>query len=470
MSRSAPNSIATIDQFISSVGAVKTASDGSTPKSEPGSIGGETTHPVKKVDDRLKDVKTGDRFSENTKDVNEDQGAPGVQKAPEASTKSAASIFGVAAGFAKKAEGGAVSTPGSAADDHKAVTTTVSATGEDPSNETNSAKAGKEDKEQGGMGGTSHPASTENDQLDGHKYASDTPLEKLAGDMQKIGNNLLAAIHHTYTNQGQQPPVQTKQAAAANPQQHQQPISDPNLAFFAGHELAGLISGNFDKRAADEMVHNTLTGVIKQASDDADLFITYASNFLKRAEGEEEAGGGGGEEAAGGGGDPMAAAGGGGGGGGGGGEEEMMAALGGGAGGGDPSGGAGGGDPMAAAGGGGDEAAQLAQILEQLGVTPEELEQALQQQGMGGGGGDPSGGMGGMGGGGAGGMGGGDPMAAMAGGAGGGGGGAPGGGMPGMETQANAGGGKRNANANTIKQAEVRNYIQEIVSRSRARK
>jgi hypothetical protein len=450
MTRSTGSSVATIDQFLQQVGHVKTAgSDGTTPKSEPGSIGGETSHPVKKVDDRLQDVKKGERFTENTADVNEDQGAAGVQKAPEATAKSAAAtIFGLASKFAKKAEGGAVSTPGSAADDHISTTTTVSATGEDPKNETNSAKAGKEDKAQGGRGGTTHPASTENDSLDGHKYASDTPLEKLAADMEKIGNSLLAGLHSVYENAGRQAPQATKTAAA----QVGSGNGSSHVALQAGHELAGLVNGTFDKRAADAMVHRALTETIKQASDDADLFIEYAHSFFKQAEGEAEdpAAGGGGEDpmaamgGGGGGGDPMAAMGGGGEGGGGGDPGAMLGALGGGEGAGDPMAGGGGGE------GGDAEAQQLAAVLEQLGVTPEELQAAMEAEAAGGGGG------------------GGDPMA-------GGGGGAPpmgGGGAPpmgGMETQANAGGRKTNLLPKTAA-AEMGNYIRELAARTRGRK
>lgn len=447
MTRSTGSSVATIDQFLQQVGHVKQAD---APKSEAGSIGGETSHPVKNVDDRLKEVPKGERFKENTTDVNEDQGAAGVQKAPEAKT-AAASIFGLASKFAKKAEGGAVSTPGSAADDHISTTTTVSATGEDPKNETNSAKAGKEDKAQGGRGGTTHPASTENDSLDGHKYAADTPLEKLASDMEKIGNSLLAGLHSVYENSGRQAPQATKQAAA-----QVGTGGSSHVALQAGHELAGLVNGTFDKRAADAMVRTALTETIKQASDDADLFIEYAHSFFKQAEGEAE------DPAAGGGGDPMAAMGGGGAPPGG----DPMAAMGGGAegGGGDPGamlgalgGGEGAGDPMAGGGGGGGEggdaeAQQLAAVLEQLGVTPEELQAAMEAEAAGGGGGAPPGGDP-MGGGGA------PPM--------GGGGAPPGGG--GMETQANAGGRKTNLLPKTAA-AEMGNYIRELVSRTRGRK
>lgn len=433
MTKNAGQSIATIDQFIATVGAnVKTAgekaADGGTPLSEPGSIGGETGHPVKKVDDRLQPAEEGERSAENSKDVKKDQGAPSVENAAEASTKSAASVFRVAAGLAKRADG-AVSTPGSAADDHVSTTTKVAPTGEDPANETNSAKAGKEDKRQGNRGGTSHPASTENDQLDGHKYAADASLEKLAADMRQSGNALLAAIHNLST--GAQ---SSKTAAAAPPQQT---VADPALAYHVGSELAGLITGTMDKRAADAMVTEALYGIVKTASDDADLFITYASNFHKSAEGPpaappEEGGGAGGEGGEPGGGMP-------GGGMPGGGEEAMMAALGGGEGG---EGGGGGGMP-GGEGGHEAEAMQLAQILQELGVTPEELQQMLAEQ-SGDSGGTP-GGHPGM---------------------------PPGGGMPpgmppggGMEAQAAAGRGK--ASADQVKRAEIRDYVTELIARTK---
>lgn len=444
---SAHNSIATIDEFISQVGTVKAASDGTTPLSEPGSIGGETTHPVKKVDDRLEKVKEGERSAENTKDVKDLVGKPSIENAPEASTK-AASIFDVigryAAGQTKKAEG-AVMTPGSAEDDVNQTGTKKAPTGEDPAVETNSAKAGKEDP------GSSHPARTDNTALDGHKYAADTPLEKLAADMQVAGNNLLAGIHAIYQGapSGQQTQARqpVKQAAA--------PAIDPQLAHQIGFELAGLVNGTWDKQAADAFVHAKLTEVVKRGSDDADLFIQYASDYVKQAEGEGEENppeGGGAESApppAEGGGAPPAP------GGGGGEEAAMMAALGGGAGGAEgggappPDGGMGGG----MGGGGGDvdpEALELAQILSSLGVTEEELQQAMAEQAAGGGGAPPPGAGGGMGAPPPGGGMGGPP---------------PGGGGGGMEVQAGDRG-----RGGSVKAAAMSEYIQEIVSRSRMRR
>jgi hypothetical protein len=174
MATSAQSTLGTIEQFIGTVGARQKQAEANT---EPGSIGGATSHPVKNVDDRTEPAKEGARSKENTTDVKEDQGKLSVESAPEATAKSAAALL---AGFAKKAEGGgAVSTPGSAADDHLQIGTNVQPTGDDKSNETSSAKAGKEDP------GSTHPARTDNTALDGHKYAGDDGLKKIAAEIER---------------------------------------------------------------------------------------------------------------------------------------------------------------------------------------------------------------------------------------------------------------------------------------------
>lgn len=455
MTLPAQSSITTIDQFLQTVGTVKAAE---APLSEAGSIGGETSHPVKNVDDRLEKAKEGERSAENSADVKKDQGAISVEKAPEAKAASAQqsradTIFGMASRHAKTADGGAASTPGSAADDQLQIGPNKQPTGEDPSVETGSAKGGKEDP------GSSHPARTDNTSLDGHKYAGlnqESSLEDLLGAMKQAGDGICATI--ASVSNGHVIPTQPTQAQ----KQAGAPVNDPELARQVGWEMAGLVSGNFDKKAADSLVHNFLADTIKRASMDADNYINAYMNFRKAAEGEpppEEGAGGGG-----GGAPPMP------GGGGGGEEEAMLAALGGG----DPAGGGGapppggdpmggGGDPMGGGGeGGGQEEQMLAQILAQLQVSPEELQQAIaavEGGALGGGGGDPM-----AGGGGAPPMGGGAPPPMPGGGGGGppmGGGGAPPP-MPGMEAQA--------GDRGHLKSAEIHNYIREIVSRSRARK
>lgn len=450
MNKSAQDSLNTIDAFLNEVGGEEKSASA---MSEPGSQGGETSHPVKDVDDRLQDAPEGERSSENSADVKEDQGEPSVENAPEAKAKVAKDGK---SGKTKKAEG---VSEGTAAEDHLQLGTNVQATGDDPENETSGTKPGKEDGQYDGA--SSHPARTDNDELDGHKYAGDLnkdPLEKLAAEMQDLGNALCADITTDQSGESKQagdsgkPGKQGeagKQKSAADSQEKEASGEiDPNLAAQVGWEMAGLMTGNFDKQAADSLVQGTLVQTIKTASDDADRVAAYLQARTKQAEGEEESAppAGESEESEGGeasGGEPPAPPAGGGG--------DPLSAM--------------GGEPPAppAGGGGGDALAQLQGLLDQLGVTPEELMAAL-AAGEGGGAPPMDGGAPPMGGG-APPMGGGAPPAAppaeppM-------GGGAPP--MGGMEVAAGDKGGKP-APMTPEKQAEVAAYLREVVGRSRAK-
>lgn len=501
---SAQSSIHTIDQYLARVGGQtkvagdKTA-DGSTPLSEPGSIGGATTHPVKSVDDRLQKAPEGERSKENAKDVKEEQGAPSVENAPEAKAKSALDMVSrlaktagsgmcpgchkqpcsctpakkaedslIAAKIAewtkkaadarvandvsgvtkamqklakwqKRAEGGAVQTSGSAADDAENSPLNPQPTGQTPQIETSGAKAGKEDKKQGDRGGTSHPASTENDSIDGHKWAS-LDLNKQAEDIGQLGNSIIARAAWHYQNMGDPKKASDLSAQAGKPAQA--PVNktaaaplDGEVMRQLGWEMGGLVSGTLDKQAADAMVRRHIDNIIRAGVDDAEKVAHFYRTFhveqhalAKQAEGgmpppgsEEpplpppDAGGGegGGEEG------------------------NMMAAL---AGGGGPGGGEGGVDP---------QILQLAKVLESLGISPEEFQQAMLAEGGGEGGGEP-------------------PMPPDAGG------GMPGGmpgglppGPPGMEAQASARGrpGKVAVDKNAMTE-----YVSEIIQRSRAKR
>jgi len=463
MSKSAQMSMITIDDFIGKTGAVKTAEEAHT---EPGSIGGETKHPVKNVDDRTEAAKEGARSAENTKDVKADQGEPAVDNTAVAKAASA-NPFALAARFAagqktaaatKKAEG-AAQVAGSAEDDQLQIGTKKAPTGEDPAHETSSAKGGKEDGQY--QGSSTHPARTDNDKLDGHKYASDVSLEKLAADMKTLGEDLCAAITYDARDGGATKQAAQRQSSPQAQQPTKQASFDPQVAHQAGWEMAALLNGTFDKQASDSLVVGTLEDVIKTASDDADNVAAYLGQyFAKQAEGSQEP------------------------------PPDPAAMMGGGAGGGMPMGGAGGeeGGPMGAAGapggggpegmggpggdaggpggpgGGGGEEAQLQAILDQLGITPEQLMQMLaQEQAQGGGGGAP-GGPGGSAPGGPMGGAGGAPMA---------GGGGPGGG--GLEASASDRGGTTKQAASKqggakVAAADMRNYLTELVGRSRAQK
>lgn len=265
------NALSSIDSFIREVGAFEKRA---STLSEPGSQGGETSHPVKDVDDGLEVAQEGARSAENTSDVKEDQGVTAVDNAP----------------IAKAGEdGGAVSSPGSAADDHYQINANVQATGDDSESETGSAKAGKNDP------GSAHPARTDNESLDGNKYSSDRllklPIEQLAKIAADLGDEVCAAIAVDTTGS-------TKQASApakpvAKPAPKAQPTEESvKLAHQAGWEVGGLLDGEFDKQAADALVEEKLYQTIKTASADADNVANYIFGFYKQAEEDMAAAGG----------------------------------------------------------------------------------------------------------------------------------------------------------------------------------
>jgi hypothetical protein len=403
MSTSLQNSINTIEQFLATVGGSVKRAEANT---EAGGYQRGTTHPVKDVDDRTEVAQEGERSTENDRDVKEDQGAVGVNSA--AIAKSARDILSGLSRYAamptynvkrsentdglkgnqhkldmngngkldgedfkmmrKKRAESAVSTPGSAADDQLQIGTNKQPTGEDPSNETNSAKAGKKDSD------SDHPARTDNDSLDGHKFSYDryTSLEKLASYMNDIGNELVAQIAHVAWTAKKAEDESTHGYAYEKKEtnkQAQQEHVDGELAQLVGYDLANVIS---DKQATDNMVHSVLSDIVKAASLKADLLAEYhlahSAELRKQAEADmlQEA------VAQGGGGAPPGGMGGMGGAPGGN-EAEMLASLGGmgaeGQGGGD------GGDEMA-------KAEQLIEALKQMGIPEEEI-MALLQGGQG---------------------------------------------------------------------------------------
>ena len=378
------------------------AAEAPTP-SDPGGYQGATTHPTKNEDNRGQNATEGARSSENVSDVNADQGEPGVNKAKDAK-------------------------PGQQDDVQVNIGTDQSATGEDPSVE-DDYKGGKEDP------GSSHPARTDNDSLDGHKYANATGAE-LRQLHSSIANDILADIatgqgknltkaalaeaagslnaSATGENQPAQPKIQnsesgtdapvasTAKEAAENTDEGKNKEAEgkdgldaDSLAkaaeaakntgtaddIQAGYELAAALG--VDKEAA--LAHNQahLETAYQDALTDANMFASYYKDFQKQAmegadinDGEDHSQGGddtsGAGEAEGTGGESV----------GGGGESEPS--------GGDPTGGLGGGSLGDALGGGGDPAGlagedplggasqeealmQLIAALGELGIPLEEL-------------------------------------------------------------------------------------------------
>jgi hypothetical protein len=354
MTNSAIQSMRSIDRFLREVRATeKYAAEAHT---EPGSVGGDTTHPVKDVDDSTEEASEGSRSAENTADVKADQGEPAVDNTPE-NIAAKKAVDG-------KSESGSVNPPGTASEDQLQIGTKKEPTGEDPAVETSSAKAEKEDSTGSCLGTTTHPARTNNSELDQYKYASMSDSELIAL-CNSLGHSVLAGLANYQKSAAYSPENQSSR--------HQQ--VSPDLAGQAGWELAGLLSGDFDKQAADQLVEYTLGEIIKTASEDADktaeFFHAYYSEYNKQAA----------EMAAGidpammGGDEPMP-----GGPEGGPDEAAMLAAMSGG----DEMGGALPEDAEMGGMGGDDELAELQEILEALNISPEELQQAMEAEGEGG--------------------------------------------------------------------------------------
>jgi hypothetical protein len=221
-------------------------------KSEPGGYQGSTTHPVKNVDDRLMEATEGERSRENSSDVQEQQGAPSVDSTSESTPSQDTVQYNIG--------------------------TTQSATGEDPSSETESAKAKKDDP------GSSHPMRTDNDSLDGHKYAQH--IIKLTEKAAAQGNDLLALL--AIEAQGE---IQQKAAQLSGAKAPAAPEAVAKAAE-AGAELANMAAGGVgaDKQAEAAAVVDSIALTISDAFAMAEKTAAYLDEYfraLKKAEDEE---------------------------------------------------------------------------------------------------------------------------------------------------------------------------------------
>jgi hypothetical protein len=228
---------------------------------EPGSQGGSTTHPVKDVDDGTETAQEGARSSENESDVKEDQGPAGVDNT---------------------AEG-----PGAGQDSVQMdVGITTKATGEDSATE-NDFKPGKDDP------GSSHPARTDNDSLDGLKYSADfSAVQDLCKQAEAAGVAYISSV--TWDSQDQ-----AKRAAAVTGNEAAPVVESKEAseeAAQAGYDLANVFANIDlpveDKQAADQMVVDTLSNVVGLASNRAEktaaFLQSHFDNLQKQSEGEGE--------------------------------------------------------------------------------------------------------------------------------------------------------------------------------------
>ena len=346
---------------------------------DPGQYRGGSSHPSAKVEDGTRPAKSGFRSRENEEDIKRDIPI-GIDHESEAKTST-----------------------DTLASDQPQLGLKQAPTGEDPTWETRRAKMKKDDP------GSSHPARTDNEELDG-KCAEDLRSWS-TNDLHKAAAYLGTHICETIT----------KQASDMTPRQSQSPQTaiDPAIAQAAGYQVAGLLTGQLKEAEVDQMVtasvDELIAQAIKQANDTADYLDGFAAAAAQKQADDAAAAMGAGGPPMGAGGPPMGAGG--------------------------PPMGAGG--PPAGPEAGGinpDEEAelmQLEQLLQQAGVTPEELMQALSEE---------AGGAGGAGG---------HPGA---------------GGQPGAQDAASAmdAGGAKTA-ADAMAKVATMNYIREVAQRSRLR-
>ena len=194
---------ADIDNLVSLLNE-KTAS--APNPADPGGYKGKSSHPTANAENHGQNVMEGARSSENTSDIKADIGGQSVDST---------SDLGADTQDAQQPNIG----------------TNQSATGEDPSTE-DDYKGGKDDP------GSSHPARTDNDSLDGNKYASasfqqlhelhDTLANAVLADLANFGEQLMPKAAGTPTGKT------TKAAAAAPTAITPTAVNDAR----AGYELA----------------------------------------------------------------------------------------------------------------------------------------------------------------------------------------------------------------------------------------
>lgn len=347
----------------SSVKAAAEKKAGPVP-SDPGGYQGASTHPSVSVGNDVQDAPTGDRAREYEADIKKQQGALSVDNAPEMSQE------------------------GRQDDVQLNIGTNAASTGEDPAAEKD-YKGTKDDP------GTSHPAKTN----DGEKYSSVT-FKQAREACSNLGNDILANLINFGTANLKQAEMPAALAAALEKKKggkehseskgenkgelkgDQHKLDTDNDGKIEGSDLAALRNGKeaayeagyelasalgIEKEAAEAAVREVCANTLREADEMADLLIGFMSAKQANADVMDEAAAGedhgapadvtsGASDA------PPAPAGG---------LEDMMAAEGG------PEG-AEGGEPS-------DEEAvqELAMALEELGIPPEALLQAVAEGGGG---------------------------------------------------------------------------------------
>jgi hypothetical protein len=267
--------------------AVKTAAEkqaGPTP-SDPGGYQGASSHPTTSVDNNVQKAEEGARASEYETDIKKQQGALAVDNTPEMSQE------------------------GRQNEVQLNINTNAKPTGEDPAVEKD-YKGTKDDP------GTAHPAKTN----DGEKYSS-VSFKEARNHCGALGNDILANLINFGTNkltkQSEMPAAlaealhEKKESPAEEKAEHKGELKGDQhkldvdndgkiegsdlkdlregkeAAFKAGYELAAKLG--IEKAAAEASVREVCANTLREADEMADLFIGFVSGKQAAADPMEEA-------------------------------------------------------------------------------------------------------------------------------------------------------------------------------------
>jgi hypothetical protein len=254
--------------------AEKKAEGGPTP-ADPGTYMGASSHPTAHVDNNVQKAETGARASEYEADIKKQQGALAVDNTPEMSYE------------------------GRQDEVQQNIGTNVAATGEDPAAEKD-FKGTKDDP------GTSHPAKAN----DGEKYSSVT-FKQARDAAAALGNDILAALVNASTEKAAEMPAflkdkkeepKSEAKGELKGDQHKLDVDNDGkiegsdlkalregkeAAFKAGYELAKELG--LSKEAAEASVREICANTLREADEMADLFVGFVSQKTAAADPAEEA-------------------------------------------------------------------------------------------------------------------------------------------------------------------------------------
>lgn len=239
---------------------------------DPGGYMGASSHPSAHVDNDGQAAETGARAAEYEADIKKQQGALAVDNTPEMSYE------------------------GRQDEVQQNIGTNVAATGEDPAAE-HDYKGTKDDP------GTSHPAKTN----DGEKYSSVT-FKEARDRAAALGNDILAALVNASTEKAAEMPAFLKDKKKEAPKgelkgdQHKLDVDNDGkiegsdlkslregkeAAFKAGYELAAALG--MSKEAAEASVREVAANTLREADEMADLFIGFLHSKAAAADMGDEA-------------------------------------------------------------------------------------------------------------------------------------------------------------------------------------